>query len=373
MIKLIGNKPNQVPTNADLGTMAYQDVESVKVEAFESNGIDDNATSTKFTVSDTGIDVTGTVTCDGLVAAEDGDDIALSGGRVSIISDTNGNGLNLNCIGTPANYFLRVQDDSATKLVINSSGNMGLGVTPKTWYSAYNGGIFSIGARHTIASETGSIQIRQNNYTDAAGNEKYVAADEAGLYTINGGTHQFKVASSGTAEATIASTGGWTTAMTIENDGQVNISNESSVTGADLTVGALGLASSKTRSIEELSSYAGTVTASGNIEIDINYGSQSAASTLVEIEIMAYSGKYLSYKHGSYWGTNWSGPHNNTVIENANSGFTVTYDTNPTNAHEVFTITNSAGITYPVIRVRALCGGHVTSTNPQITFTYTES
>jgi len=28
MDKLIGNKPNQVPTNADLGTMAYQDVES---------------------------------------------------------------------------------------------------------------------------------------------------------------------------------------------------------------------------------------------------------------------------------------------------------------------------------------------------------
>jgi hypothetical protein len=32
MANLIGNKPNQVPTNGDLGTMAFQDSKSVKVE-----------------------------------------------------------------------------------------------------------------------------------------------------------------------------------------------------------------------------------------------------------------------------------------------------------------------------------------------------
>jgi len=37
------------------------------ISGFESTGIDDNATSTKFTVSNTGIDVTGTVTSDGLI------------------------------------------------------------------------------------------------------------------------------------------------------------------------------------------------------------------------------------------------------------------------------------------------------------------
>jgi len=54
MTKLIGTGTNQVPTNADLGTMAYQDVESVKVEAFESNGIDDNADATAITISSSG-------------------------------------------------------------------------------------------------------------------------------------------------------------------------------------------------------------------------------------------------------------------------------------------------------------------------------
>jgi hypothetical protein len=36
------------------------------ISNFQSTGIDDNATSTKLTVADTGIDVTGSVTCDGL-------------------------------------------------------------------------------------------------------------------------------------------------------------------------------------------------------------------------------------------------------------------------------------------------------------------
>jgi hypothetical protein len=54
MAKLIGTAPNQVPTNGDLGDLAYQNKESVKVEAFESNGIDDNATSTAMTIDSSG-------------------------------------------------------------------------------------------------------------------------------------------------------------------------------------------------------------------------------------------------------------------------------------------------------------------------------
>jgi len=254
------------------------------------------------------------------------------------------------------------------RMRIDNNGNVGIGVTPESDWNSL-GKIIQLAQTSSIGGYTASSLWLNENCKYTSSGWEYINSDLTSSMWLDGGMIGFRVAPSGTADTAIS----WNTAMTIDNNGQVNICDQSSVTGADLTVGALGLASNITRSIEELSGHGGTVTASGNIEIDIFYGSQSAASTLVEIEIMAYSGKYLSYKHGSYWGTNWSGPHNNTVIENANSGFTVTYDTNPTNAHEVFTITNSAGITYPVIRVRALCGGHVTSTNPQITFTYTES
>jgi len=38
MAKLIGNEPNQVPTNGDLGTLAFQDSDSVVVENLTVSG-----------------------------------------------------------------------------------------------------------------------------------------------------------------------------------------------------------------------------------------------------------------------------------------------------------------------------------------------
>jgi len=56
--------------NVDIGTPSAGTVGTTQMSYplanFTSTGIDDNVTSTKFTVSDTGIDVTGTVTADGL-------------------------------------------------------------------------------------------------------------------------------------------------------------------------------------------------------------------------------------------------------------------------------------------------------------------
>jgi len=60
MAKLTGTNPDQVPTNADLGTMAYQDKDNVKVGSFTSNGIDDNATSTAMTLDSSGNLLVGT-------------------------------------------------------------------------------------------------------------------------------------------------------------------------------------------------------------------------------------------------------------------------------------------------------------------------
>jgi len=56
------------------------DLEEHLFENFESTGIDDNATSTKVTVSDSGVDVTGTVTADGLTIDNSGDAITLTNG-----------------------------------------------------------------------------------------------------------------------------------------------------------------------------------------------------------------------------------------------------------------------------------------------------
>jgi hypothetical protein len=56
------------------------------------------------------------------------------------------------------------------------------------------------------------------NAVNNSGN-KYITTNEASMYTQYAGTHSFKVAPSGTADSAIS----WTTAMTIENDGSIEI------------------------------------------------------------------------------------------------------------------------------------------------------
>ena len=58
---------------------------------------------------------------------------------LDIQSATNENGLNLNCIGTPANYFLNVRDDNVSKFYIKSDGKVGVGTdAPSTTLSVIN-------------------------------------------------------------------------------------------------------------------------------------------------------------------------------------------------------------------------------------------
>ena len=141
-------------------------------------------------------------------------------------------------------------------------------------------------------------------------------------------------------------------------------------TSTSLSVEKLGIVSSLVKSIEEVYGISGTISSSGNIIIDIDFNSSSATSTFVEISLFAYDGKYISYKHGAYWGTSWSGPHGSTVIENnLSSGMAVSFNNSPTAAHEVYTIT-STGLTYPVVRVKAMGGATTASTNPSITFSH---
>jgi hypothetical protein len=71
---------------------------------------------------------------------------------------------------------------------------------------------------------------------DVSENYKYMATSSATDYVQEGGTHQFKVAPSGTSDAAIT----WTTAMKIDNVGMVLVGKNSSgvsVVGAEFRNG----------------------------------------------------------------------------------------------------------------------------------------
>jgi len=121
-------------------------------------------------------------------------------------------------------------DDNAdaNAITIDSSENVGIGVTPESWHSSYTalqvGGTGSIFAHLTQAAGS-DLHINQNAYYDNAW--RYIVTDEATNFVTNDGQFRFRVAASGTADAAIS----WTTAMTIANDGDVTVDTGNLVIG----------------------------------------------------------------------------------------------------------------------------------------------
>jgi hypothetical protein len=94
---------------------------------------------------------------------------------------------------------------------------VGIGVTPEATTASK---LLQLGTTGTISwFDQGDDQLDMSiNAVNNSGN-KYITTNEASMYTQYAGTHSFKVAPSGTADSAIS----WTTAMTIENDGSIEI------------------------------------------------------------------------------------------------------------------------------------------------------
>jgi hypothetical protein len=122
--------------------------------------------------------------------------------------------------GTIPNFTSTGIDDNAdaTAITIDSSENVGIGVTPEAWHSNNNALQVGLGASFfgNVANPSRAY-VGGNVYWNTSNAASYIGTDEASLYTQNGGTHTFQVAPSGTADSAIS----WTTAMTIENDGDI--------------------------------------------------------------------------------------------------------------------------------------------------------
>jgi len=116
--------------------------------------------------------------------------------------------------------------DSAYRVVVDGNGNVGIGVTPESWYASFTA--LQIGGNGTIYSDTTSgvstnMIVGQNIY-NGSGSDLRITTDAASRHRQVNGTHIFQVAPSGTANNAIS----WTTAMTIARNGitATNIQNK---------------------------------------------------------------------------------------------------------------------------------------------------
>ena len=127
--------------------------------------------------------------------------------------------------------YTGLQGDLALKSTVASpvfTGNVGVGVTPETdWHSGKEAIQLGVGASiYGDTTATGN-QISANARStlgSTLNGYKYISTDKASTYHQYDGAHNFRVAASGTADAAIS----WTTAMTIDNSGNVSIGSPAS-------------------------------------------------------------------------------------------------------------------------------------------------
>jgi hypothetical protein len=126
MAKLIGTDPNQVPTNGDLGDLAYQNKESVKVDRATGTVTTDNdlsfdmSATNNFSCTLTG---TGTLTFTNITSGQSGN-IYLdnSGGHViSAAATTFISAADLTKISTAGKYFVSYYSADGTNVLVSAS------------------------------------------------------------------------------------------------------------------------------------------------------------------------------------------------------------------------------------------------------------
>ena len=109
----------------------------------------------------------------------------------------------------------------ATAINISSGENVGIGVVPETtWNSNIDALQLGLGASIYGDNTATGLQISANTVAtlgSSLNGYKYIGSDKATTYQQYDGEHNFRVASSGSADGSIT----WITAMTIDNTGAV--------------------------------------------------------------------------------------------------------------------------------------------------------
>ena len=118
-------------------------------------------------------------------------------------------------VGSLSNHNLGFITNGATQATLDTSGNLGLGVTPKTWgsyFKAIQVGDYAVFANNV---QNATAIVASNAYNDDNTNWRYLYTAAASRYDAGQGAHKWYTAPSGTAGNPIS----FTQAMTLDANG----------------------------------------------------------------------------------------------------------------------------------------------------------
>ena len=118
---------------------------------------------------------------------------------------------------------------SAERLRIDSSGNLGLGVTPSAWASGWRA-LQTLGG-NTFYTDSTISALGSNAIYDGAW--KYVSTAGAGTYQVNRGVHNWYTAPSGTAGAAIS----FSQAMTLDASSRLTVGTTTNTNSSTVVSG----------------------------------------------------------------------------------------------------------------------------------------
>lgn len=128
-------------------------------------------------------------------------------------------------VGTTTSHSLQMITGGTAKVTIDTSGNLGIGVTPRAWGSTHRAiEVAGASTAHVVAYVNG-INLGANYYNGGSGDLYATTGQPAQKFSAPvGGGYQWNIAPSGTAGNAIA----WSQAMAVDSNG-------------NLLVGATGL------------------------------------------------------------------------------------------------------------------------------------